>query len=149
MQTPWWLTRLSDLLSPNPHTYACFLAGHSRLSNQLCPDTHASFLVGQMARQNFVTHLQCQSKAAKDSDTQKVPEPWTMGAGDNILGGYSCIPALSATLPSKAAAGTVWHKIPCWTDLWTALSQPFSSSNALVTAWYIPCSLIHCDKDLF
>lgn len=148
MQTPQWLARLSDLLPPNLCTYACFPAGHTRLSNQLCPDTLASLLVGQMPRQHLVTHLQCLPEATNDNDTQKIPEPQTTGAGENTLGSYSCIPALSVTLPSKPAAGTVWDKKSCWTDLWAGLSQAFLSPNTLVTTWYIPCSLIHCDKDL-
>ena len=38
--------------------------------------------------------------------SQKVPEPQTLGAGENILGSYSCMPALSVTLPSQSAAAT-------------------------------------------
>lgn len=144
MQTPWWWARLSDLLPPNPGTYACFLAGHTRLSNQSW--SHANFL-GVMPRQHFVTHLQSLPKASNDNDSQKVPEPQIMEAGENTLGSCRYIPALSATLPLKPTAGTVWDKILCWTDLWSGLSQPFSSHNTLVTAWYIPCLLNHCDKD--
>lgn len=143
MQTAQWLTRLGDPLPPNPCTYACFLQGTPGwVTSYVLIDIQAS-----LPRQHFVTHLQCLPKATNDNDTQKVPEPQTMGAGEHTLGSYSCIPALSMTLPSKLAAGTVWDEILCWADLWSGLSQPFSSPKALVTVWYIPCSLIHCDKD--
>lgn len=76
----------------------------------------------------------------------KVPEQQTVGARKSITGSYSCMPDLSATLPSQSAA---WDKILGWTDLWSEPAQPFSCPNALLTASYVPCSLIHFDKDLF
>lgn len=129
-----WLTRFSDLpLSPNPHTYACFLIGHTRFSDQLCPNTHASFLVGQMPRQDFVTHSQCLPKAAKYKYTLRFIRK-SLSHKPQELRSYSCMPALSATLPSQSAAGTIWDKILGWIDLWSELAQPFLRPNALLTA---------------
>lgn len=144
-----WLTRFSDLLLfPNPHTYACFLVGHTRFSDQLCPNIHASFLVGQMPRQDFLTHLQCLSKAAKHKDTLHHTIK-SLSHKPQELSSYSSMPSLFATLPSQSATGTVWDKILVWIGLWSELAQPFLCPNALLTASYVPCSLIHFDKDWF
>lgn len=146
-----WLTRFSDLLSPNPCTYACFLVGHTRFSDQLCPNTSASFLVGQMPRQDCVTYLQCLSKAAKRKDTlclrkslsHKPREPGRILWGETAHACPVCASALAG------CCSTVWDKIPGWTDLWSEQARPFLCPNAMLTASYVPCSLIYFDKDLF
>lgn len=137
-----WLGSVTCCL---PAMYICmFPSGHTSLSNQLCPDTLASFLVQAALCDRFTV-------PTKGNQWQWYSKsPWATNHGSQ--GEYSGELQLhSCPVCDSALKACCWHrdKISCWTDLWSGLSHPFSSPKALVTAWYIPCSLIHCDKDLF
>lgn len=102
---PTWLARLSDLLPPNPCTYECFPAGHTRLSNQLCPDTLASFPVGQMPRQgSTLWHIysayqrQPMTMILKKSLSHREPGKIFWGATD------ACLPCLRLCLQNLLLA---------------------------------------------